>query len=168
MRWAWAKILTLIGAAIATLGAASAAQGPAFVQVYLQRLGGHIDEARRTLGELSDGDAARIVGDGPSHDRLVGAFAERLGDLEASRSLIESASPLWRPVALALHGDRDIASAAAESFTPALPLDVTSLLYAVAGLVVGLLVWEICQWPVKAKLRRRKARQQRLENSRGS
>ena len=152
----------MIGAVIAALGAASAAQGPAFVQAYLQRLGVHIDEARRTLNELSGGDAARIVGDGQAHDRLVDAFAGRLSDLEVSRSAIESATPLWRPVALALHGDREIAGAVAEAFTPAMPLDAASLLYAVAGLVVGLLVWELCQWPVKVKLRRRKARKQRL------
>lgn len=162
MRWAWAKILTLIGAAIAALGAASAAQGPAFVQAYLQRLGGHIDEARRTLNELSGGDAARIVGEGQPRDRLVEAFAGRLSDLEASRTAIETATPLWRPVALALHGDRDIASAAADAFTPAMPLDAASLVYAVAGLLVGLSVWELCQWPVKARLRRRKARKQQL------
>jgi hypothetical protein len=162
MRWAWAKILTLIGAVIAALGAASTAQGPAFVQAYLQRLGGHIDEARRTLNELSGGDAARIVGDGQARDRLVEAFADRLGDLEASRSVIEGASPLWRPIALALHGDRDIASAAAEAFTPALPLDATSLIYAFVGLLIGWSVWELCQWPVKAKLRRRKAARSRM------
>jgi len=158
MRWAWAKILTLIGAAIAALGAATSAQGPAFVQAYLQRLGGHVDEARRTLNELSGGDAARLVGDGAARDRLVGAFTERLGDLEASRSAVESASPLWRPIALALHGDREIAAAAADAFTPAMPLDGTSLIYAFVGLLVGWSVWELCQWPVKAKLRRRRAR----------
>ena len=162
MRWAWAKILTLIGAAIAALGAASAAQGPAFVQAYLQRLGGHIDEARRTLREISGGDAARIVGDGETRDQLVGAFAERLSNLEASRSAIEGASPLWRPVTLALHGDRDIASAAAEAFTPAMPFDATSLIYAFIGLLIGWSIWELCQWPVKVKLRQRKARRQRL------
>lgn len=162
MRWAWAKILTLIGAAIAALGAASAAQGPAFVQAYLQRLGGHIDEARRTLNELSGDSTAQIVGDGQARDRLVGAFAERLDELEASRAAIEGASPLWRPVAMAMHGDRDIASATAEAFTPAMPLDGTSLVYAVAGLLIGWSVWELCQWPVKAKLRARKTRRQRL------
>jgi len=162
MRWAWAKILTLIGAAIAALGAASAAQGPAFVQAYLQRLGGHIDEARRTLDELSGGSAARIVGDGAARDQLVGAFADRLGELEATRNAIEGASPVWRPIALAVNGDRDIASATAEAFTPALPLDGASLVYALVGLLIGWSVWELSQWPVKAKLRRRKARKQRL------
>ena len=162
MRWAWAKILTLIGAAIAALGAASAAQGPAFVQAYLQRLGGHIDEARRTLNELSGGDAARIVGDGQARDQLVHAFARRLADLEAARDAIERATPLWQPVMLGLHGDRDIASATADAFTPAMPFDATSLAYAFIGLLIGWSVWELCQWPVKARLRRRRARKQRL------
>lgn len=161
MRWAWSKILTLIGAGIGALGAASAAQGPAFVQAYLQRLGGHVDEARRTLGELSGDATARLVDDGAARDRLVGAFAERLGDLEASRAAIEGAAALWRPVALAMHGDREIISATAAAFTPAMPLDGVSLLYALAGLVVGWIVWEFCQWPVKARLRRRKARRVR-------
>lgn len=167
MRRAWAKILTLIGAGIAALGAASAAQGPAFVQAYLQRLGGHIDEARRTLNEISGGDAARIVGDGQARDQLVDAFATRLSDLEAARNAIESATPLWQPVMLGLHGDRDIASAAAEAFTPAMPFDATSLVYAFVGLLIGWAFWELCQWPVKVKLRRRRARRQRLVRSRG-
>lgn len=158
MRWAWEKILTLIGAVIAALGAASAAQGPAFVQAYLQRLGGHIDEARRTLGELAGGAAVQLVDDDAARDRLVGAFAERLGELEASRSVIEAASPLWRPMALALRGDRDIAAAAADAFTPAMPLDGASLLYALVGLILGWGVWELCQWPVKSKFRRLKGR----------
>lgn len=160
MRWAWAKILTLIGTAIAALGAASAAQGPAFVQAYLQRLGGHIDEARRTLGELSGGAAARIVGPGQTRDRLVDAFTERLDELEATRTSIETASLLWQPVVLAFEADRDIMTATADGFTPGLPLDGAGLIYALAGLALGWAVWELCQWPVKVKLRRRRERRQ--------
>lgn len=155
MRWAWAKIVALVGAGLAAVGAASAAQGPAFVQAYLQRLGGHIDEARRTLDELGGGTAARIVGPGETRDRLVDAFAERLADLEAARTAIETASPLWQPVALALRADRDIMAATADGFTPGLPLDAAGLIYALAGLALGWAVWELCQWPVRARLRRR-------------
>jgi hypothetical protein len=158
MRWAWAKFLTLIGAGVAALAAAASAQGPAFVQAYLQRLGGHVDEARRTLSEISGGATARLVEDGASRDRLVGAFAERLSELEGSRHLIEDATPLWRPVALFLHGDREIASATAEAFTPAMPLDPASLAYAGLGLLGGWIVWEFIQWPFKARDRSRRRR----------
>lgn len=158
MRWAWAKILTLVGAGIAAVFAAGSAQGPAFVQAYLQRLGGHIDEARRTVFELRDGAMSRAVTDDGSRERLLEAFSARLADLEASRDAILTAHPLWRPVAMVQQADRDIASATAEAFTPAMPLDPTSLVYAALGLVFGWMVWELVQWPVKARLRARRQR----------
>ena len=158
MRWAWAKILTLIGAAIAAVFAAGSAQGPAFVQAYLQRLGGHIDEARRTVEELRNGAVSRSVTDDGSRERLVEAFTARLAELEASRDAILNAHPLWQPLAMARQADRDIASATADAFTPAMPLDPNSLIYAVIGLALGLAIWELLQWPVKARVRKRRAR----------
>lgn len=158
MRWAWAKILTLIGAGIAAVFAAGSAQGPAFVQAYLQRLGGHIDEARRTVAELRDGAVSRAVTDDGSRERLVEAFSARLSDLEASRDAILNTHPLWRPVIMARQADRDIASATAEAFVPAMPLDPNSLIYAAIGLALGWVVWELLQWPVKARYRKRRTR----------
>jgi len=158
MRWAWAKILTLIGAAIAAVFAAGSVQGPAFVQAYLQRLGGHIDEARRTVEELRNGAVSRSVTDDGSRERLVEAFTARLAELEASRDAILNAHPLWQPLAMARQADRDIASATADAFTPAMPLDPNSLIYAVIGLALGWAIWELLQWPVKARVRKRRAR----------
>jgi len=158
MRWARAKILTLIGAAIAAVFAAGSAQGPAFVQAYLQRLGGHIDEARRTVEELRNGAVSRSVTDDGSRERLVEAFTARLAELEASRDAILNAHPLWQPLAMARQADRDIASATADAFTPAMPLDPNSLIYAVIGLALGWAIWELLQWPVKARVRKRRAR----------
>ncbi len=158
MRWAWAKILTLIGAAIAAVFAAGSAQGPAFVQAYLQRLGGHIDVARRTVEELRNGAVSRSVTDDGSRERLVEAFTARLAELEASRDAILNAHPLWQPLAMARQADRDIASATADAFTPAMPLDPNSLIYAVIGLALGWAIRELLQWPVKARVRKRRAR----------
>lgn len=157
MRWAWAKIVAIIGAGVAAVFAAGSAQGPAFVQAYLQRLGGHIDEARRTVSQIQNGVAGRTVTDDGSRERLVEAFSLRVADLEAGRAAIIDAHPLWRPVVMATRADPEIARATAETFTPAMPLDPTSLIYAGFGLVLGWVVWELLQWPVKARLRRRRA-----------
>lgn len=158
MRWAWAKIVAIIGAGVAAVFAAASAQGPAFVQAYLQRLGGHIDEARRTVSEVQNGAAGRTVTDDGSRERLVEVFSARVAELEASRAAIIDAHPLWRPVVMATEADPEIARATADAFTPAMPLDPTSLIYAGVGLVLGWAVWELVQWPVKARLRRQRAR----------
>jgi hypothetical protein len=155
MRWACAKIVTLFGAGVAAVFAAGGAQGPALVQAYLQRLGGHIDEARRTVSELRDGATARVVTDDGSRERLVDAFTIRLNDLEASRAALTDAHPLWRPVTMGLQADREIARATMDAFTPAMPLDFASLVYAGLGLALGWAVWELLQWPVKARIRKR-------------
>lgn len=142
---------------MAAVFAAGGAQGPAFVQAYLQRLGGHIDEARRTVSELQTGAASTVVTDDGSRERLVEAFSARVSDLEASRAAILDTHPLWRPVVMATQADPEIARATADVFTPAMPLDPTSLIYAAGGLVLGWVVWELIQWPVQARLRRRRA-----------
>ena len=49
--------------------------------------------------------------------------------------MIDDATLLWRPVALFLHGDREIASATTEAFTPVMSLDPASLAYAGLGLI---------------------------------
>ena len=59
---------------------------------------------------------------------------------------------------MARQADRDIASATADAFTPAMPLDPNSLIYAVIGLALGWAIWELLQWPVKARVRKRRAR----------
>lgn len=128
------------------------------MHAYLQRLGGHIDEARRTVFELRDGAMSRAVSDDGSRERLLDSFSTRLADLEASREAILTAYPLWRAVIMVRQADRDIAAATAEAFTPAMPLDPKSLIYAAIGLVIGWMIWELVQWPVKARLRARRQR----------
>jgi hypothetical protein len=61
---------------------------------------------------------------------------------------------------MAFDADREIAAATAQAFTPTMPLDATGLIYALAGLALGWGLWELAQWPVRAKLRRRKARRE--------
>lgn len=156
MRWAWAKIVALLGAGVAAVCAAGSAQGPAFVQAYLQRLGGHIDEATRTLNEFTGGAAGRLVGDVATRERLVAEFAGRVDELSLARSEITEAHPLMQPLALAAHADPEILNATWRAYTPAMPLDTPSLVYAGIGLAIGWLFWEAVQSPFRARARRRR------------
>ncbi len=133
-------------------GALGFSQIPGFMQHYLQRLGGHLGEARRNLlswqhiADLStDGDLQALIqryrgGAAPEvieAGRKCAADALRVEQLQQAYDALVSASAWWRPVVLLEHLDRHIARGALEAFEPNLPVNLEGLCYIVVGVVVG-------------------------------
>lgn len=121
-------------------------QAPAFTQAYLQRLGGHIDEARRTLNLIERGELLERLG---PDDRAVAVaeFSARLAELEwAYRSIIDSPAML-QPMMMLRHAEASIAGRAWDSFTPAIPVDPPSLVYTGLGVVLALIIYELVKSP---------------------
>lgn len=142
----------LIDRILCVLGAVLFSQGPEFMQQYLQRLGGHLDEARRQLAVFQQ-TAAQA---GLSLDQFIGqtgtnpdASVARLGgvmtDAVVRVSTLQSAhdallhASLWeRPFVFARHLDVAIARATGAVYQPAVPTTAEGLLYALAGMLVFL------------------------------
>lgn len=155
---------------LCVIGAVAFSQMPEFMQQYLQRLGGHLDEARRhlahyqkiaddtgvTLGDLSarfggstDGATAKVGG-------VIADTAARVHELEAAQAAIQSAGLLGRPFAFLRHIDGEIARGTWSIFKPAVPTTVEGLVYAAAGIVVLLgLYYGLVHYPVVRTWRRR-------------
>jgi hypothetical protein len=131
MSWLARKFDTLIGAVFAALGGMSATQLPAFIHQYLQRLGGHLDEARRGVANL------------------------RLADLQSAYDALRGADALHQPFVFFNHLDIEIARRVLSDFHPALPFDTVSLIYGASGLFFGLAVYEIVKLPVRLIFGRR-------------
>lgn len=142
MSWFLRKVDSLVAAAVAAAGAAACAQLPEFIQQYLQRLGGHLDEARLAARTLAEGPALRGL-DEVSRATALAAAEARIATLLEARDAIAGAVPFAKPFALAFHADPDIAAGAWAAFKPAVPLDPVGLTYALAGLVLGWLAYEI-------------------------
>jgi hypothetical protein len=154
MPWLLRKIDSLIGTVIAATAGLATSQAQAFSAAYLQRLGGHIDEARQTLEKIRASDYAGAL----SVDvqaALASAAERRLNELARSYDAIMAADPLWRPLTLIRDADLTIAQAAFANFQPALPLDSASLISALVGMVLGWLVYGLVTAPLH--LRRRRA-----------
>jgi hypothetical protein len=109
----------------------SATQLPAFIHQYLQRLGGHLDEARRGVANL------------------------RLADLQSAYDALRGADALHQPFVFFNHLDIEIARRVLSDFHPALPFDTVSLIYGASGLFFGLAVYEIVKLPVRLIFGRR-------------
>ena len=125
---AWTK--SLVDGASAAAGAAGFSQFPEFTQQYLQRLGGHRDEALRFVQMLKaqGTEAASAV--------LAAAEGRAASLVEASNALAR-ADDLSRPVVFLRYLDPDIAQATFEAFRPAVPLTPSGLVYGGIGLILG-------------------------------
>ncbi|RFF32583.1 DUF2937 family protein [Wenzhouxiangella sediminis] len=155
MGWIGRKFDNLGSAVAGAGGGMGLSQAPAFTQAYLQRLGGHLDEARRTLQLVEQGVLVPELTAAEREQAAVG-FADRVAELEATYASIADASPLMQPILMMRHGDSEIARRAWEAFTPAVPIDAPSLIWTGIGVVAALLVYELFKSPAAVVKRRRR------------
>ncbi len=147
----------LIAAGLSVAAALSASQFQAFVQHYLQRLGGHLDEARLAAQRLSS-SAAYMAADPSTREGLSVLVRSRVEDLEAAMAALREASPLARPFAFLRHVDPGIASAAFREFEPSVPLDVVSLAYVAAAALAAPALYQLLKLPLAVAWSRRRGR----------
>lgn len=148
---------SLLDRILCIVGAVLFSQGPEFMQQYLQRLGGHLDEARRQLDvfhktaqqaglSLDQFISQTAANTDPAVAKLGGvmtAAAERVSFLESAHdALLHSA--LWqRPFVFVRHLDFEIARATGAVFKPAVPTTVEGVAYALTGMLVALTLYHV-------------------------
>lgn len=160
------RVLCLVGAVLF-------AQLPEFIQQYLQRLGGHLDEARRQLAQFeavatqaklplpqfiertsrnADAAVAQLAG-------VMQSALDRVTELTHAEAALRNASLWEKPFVFFANLDRSIASATLDVYRPAVPTTVEGLLYAAAGMTVILIIYHAClRYPIASAFRRRAAR----------
>jgi hypothetical protein len=163
----------LLDRALCVIGTVIFSQVPEFMQQYLQRLGGHLDEARRQLqqfhqtatqsGLTLDRFIAQTAANAdPAVARLGGVMTEaitRVDTLEAAQSAIQHASLWSRPFVFLRHLDPAIARATGEIFKPAVPTTLEGLVYSLIGMLVLLAVYHFgIKYPVTRIFSRRAAK----------
>ena len=139
----------------AVLGALAFAQFPQYLVLYLQRLGGHVDEAARNVDKYKD--IAKELGQTmyqysqhllASKDPAVFKTGQKIAlDLERYDALSAAlnqlqAAPAYQKFFVFLKTiDPGIARATWENYTFGLPLTWEAAGYAVAGIIVGMLLY---------------------------
>lgn len=160
MVWLLGTIDRLIGTVFGAVMGLATSQTQSFIQAYLQRLGGHRDEARATYLKLQAGDflpgAEVLTQEWLAQERLAAAFGRRADDLSQAYSAIANADVFERPFRFVTHMDRAIVEATLTSFTPSLPLDSASLVFALTGVVLGWLLYELMKLPLRVVIGRRR------------
>ncbi len=151
----WA-LESLFDRALAIVGSITLAQFPQFYGQYLQRLGGHLDEARRIVTEYSETATSfnlslqeyisiHLTASNPvlqSTGTIINNSMARLADLENSFQALDNGTLFNRWWLFLKNLDPAIFSQTCSQYTPGLPLTIESLIYALAGLLI---TWGIYQ-----------------------
>lgn len=164
----------LIDRLLCVLGTVAFSQMPEFMQQYLQRLGGHLDEARRQVAqfrhvaEQSGLSLDRLIAQtgsntDPAVARLGSVMTEsvhRVEELQAAQTALANASLWERPFVFMSNVDSEIARATWSMFKPAVPTTVEGLVYALLGMFVLLTIYHGgVRYPISRVARRRHAPQ---------
>lgn len=157
MRWLLTRFASLVGTIVAALAGAAASQTLGFIYAYQQRLGGHLDEARRMLDEVRSGAMAAPISEPAAHQQLLAELSHRVDGLRAAYDAIAGAGVFAKPAVFAAHLDYDIAAATMKAFTPTIPIDPASLVFAFLGLAIGWALWQAGEGAVAAMCGRRRA-----------
>ena len=159
----------LLDRALCVLGAVIFSQAPEFMQQYLQRLGGHLDEARRQLrqfrhaAEQSGLTLDRFITQTSANSdtavaKLGGVMSDavtRVDRLQSAQSALLDASLWTRPFVFLRHIASSIAHATWTIFKPAVPTTVEGLVYALCGMLEFIGIYHL---GVKAPIVRLRAR----------
>ena len=164
---------TLLDRVLCVLGAVLFCQLPEFIQQYLQRLGGSLDEARRQLAQFTQVAALSrltlaefIERTGHTADsgvaRLASVMQEavvRVDTLAAADAAIRAAS-LWRkPFVFFAHLDPSLARGTLSIYRPAVPTTVEGLIYAALGMLLILGLYQgLVRFPLVALAQARRNR----------
>lgn len=158
MSWLTRRLDHIGSAAAGGTGGLTLSQAPAFTNAYLQRLGGHIDEARGTIERVASGEILPWLAEN-GRERALEELTVRLEQLQQLQSTLLEAPALLRPVRLLMEADWSIAKNTAEAFVPAVPLSPAALTWTLIGVLLAALAWDSLKIPfwARTKVRERRA-----------
>lgn len=145
--WVLHKIDMVIGACIASAAAMVASQMQAVIDQYLQRLGGHLDEAKLNLDRIENGVRYQTMSETVQRELETDATI-RVNELQSAYDAISQSGLIVQPFSFFRHADDTILNAMLVDFVPAIPLSTSALSYSVAGIFIGLIAYKIAKLPL--------------------
>ena len=152
MEWIGRKLDGFVAAIFVALAAIASSQAQAFFVQYVQRLGGHLDEARAQLTNVETGLRYKLMSDAVRGEAVAEA-RHRVDQLQRTYDSFTQANLFTKPVALIRHADTTMLAGTWHDFVPSLPTTAESIIYVIVGMVLGFALYEIVKIPLMALLR---------------
>jgi hypothetical protein len=129
--WIGNKIDQILLVIFGMAGGLTLGQFPQFFAQYMQRLGGHVDEARRVFEQYN-----------------IAKLGERVAELEKGLHAIENAPDLWRLKEFLANAQWDIVQGTLENYKPGITFTSEEIYYLITGALIGMIVY----WIIKGLL----------------
>jgi len=140
-------------------GAILISQFPQFFLLYLQRLGGHVNELKIHVNKLqvSAAEAGRSIEnildklqshtdqDFVSHGKMMAEMLTRYADLSKGYETLLDASLFARPFLFLRYFNPDIAKSTIIHYNFGLPISVEGGVYMLIGMLFGYLCYKLCE-----------------------
>jgi hypothetical protein len=141
----------LIDRLLCAFGALLFSQAPEFMQQYLQRLGGRLDEAHRHFEDVRsvalqagitvDLHAQTLDSGSQGLANLLRLSSERVEYLKIAELSLRNASVITRPFVFFRYLDLDTARGVLNVYKPAIPTTFEGLTYALVGMIFMLILY---------------------------
>jgi hypothetical protein len=158
--WIWRKLDSFLSGTVIAVSGVAASQAQAFMVQYVQRLGGHLDEAKAQLNSVQHGLRYQLMNE-TVRKELETEASNRVAQLQNAYTAITDANVVTKPFALLRHADSTMLAGTWRDFVPALSASADSITYVVMAMILGFIVYEGIKLPVTMILvepRRRKFR----------
>jgi hypothetical protein len=147
--WFWRKLDVFVGGSVVAVAGVAASQAQAFVVQYVQRLGGHLDEAKAQLSNVQHGLRYQLMSD-TVRQELEAEAQRRVAVLQEAYHAIADASVFTKPLALLRHADNTMLAGTWRDFVPSLPTSSESFIYIVVAMILAFAAYEFVKLPVVA------------------
>jgi hypothetical protein len=154
----------LLDRIVAITGAFMFAQIPQFIAQYLQRLGGHVDELTRIVGQYTQAATetgktleqfvathlTSTVVDFVNTGKIMEENISRLKVLTRALEELNAANTYTKFIIFLKDLDAGIVKNTFHNFTPGVPVTLETIVYALIGLMVGMLIYHAIKWVIVA------------------
>jgi len=142
----------------------AASQAQAFIDQYLQRLSGNLDEARLNLDRIINGVRYQVMNE-TARTEIEAEAQLRVNTLNTAYTAIMESGVITQPFTFFRYVDESIMTATVSAYVPAVPIGANSIIYTIFGIALVLTTYEIIKVIIKyfvRQPRRRKFRKRGL------
>mgnify|MGYP001083317100 CR=1 FL=1 len=142
MSWLYNKISTVFNATLAAIGGLFASQIETFASQYLQRLGGHLEEATSNLERIITSVLYQNMEESVRRVLELESL-DRVDHLQRAYNMINESNFFTKPFKLIFYSEEKIFLGTINNYVPAFNFTIETIIYIIISIVITIVLLEL-------------------------